>query len=404
MHPYFKAWLDIIVHGFVLLPWHIFEWVVSGFDSRIICLPIKRYWSMNGRNVNSKGHGVAVPLGILEVAAAIATVLCYMKYQTAADISNPVAFTDAGRLLAPIAETDNAVVMNVANYPEYLGGYIEERARERFGYHATEAIEFTLLDEDLLKGIVAECARSVSGETTITVPDNFNGTSNCDFISFSQECVCAGNSTPEDHKNCIGTSDQKKILNAEGAIVKDTSKYATCIKHGGLDKYIDTRSLQGKVATNEFYDFCQLYLVSAVIMSICRAVARLAWPGELKKPGAMWVNGIPAGICMLVVSCRAMKLLSSWREEGSLRYFSEHSYMFGHNPAMQWVDAVEYTNQSEEAWNNFKSFAMLGALLNIACSFFSDYSYCNDVTTLAYTKDNLKIVKERARKTKLASF
>merc|ERR1712048_1023396 len=164
------------------------------------------------------------------------------------------------------------------------------------------------------KGIVAECARSVSGGATITVPSNFTGSSNCDFISFSEKCVCAGNSTPEDHKKCLGSSDQKKILNGEGNFEKDTSVYGTCIKHGGLDAYIDTRSLHGKVATNEFYVFCQLSLQAALIMSVSRAIARLAWPGELKKPGAMWVDGIPAGIIIMVVKCRAMKLLNGWKE------------------------------------------------------------------------------------------
>jgi len=362
---------------------------------------------MNGKNVNSKGVGIAVPLGILEVIAAIFTVLCYFKFQTAANYSNPVAFADAGQLLAPMpnapgAFANKAVVRNVADYPEYLGSYIEERAKERFGSHATEAIEFTLLDEDLLKGIVAECARSVSGGVTITVPDNFNGTSNCDFISFSETCVCAGNSTPKDLENCIGVSDQKKIVNGEGQIEKDTSKYGTCIKHGGLDAYIDTRPLHGKIATNEFYSFCQIYLFSALIMSISRAVARLAWPGELKKPGAMWVNGIPAGICMMVVSCRAMGLVNEWKGEGSMKYFEESNYMFGYNSGMQWVNLVEYTSVTIDDWNSFKSLACVGALLNIACSFFSDYSYCNDVTTLAYSKDNLKVVKERSRKAKKA--
>lgn len=364
---------------------------------------------MNGRNVNSKGVGIAVPLGILEVAAAVVTIICYLKYQTAADIAQPVAYADAGQLLAPMGDApgefkNKAVVRNVADYPEYLGGYMEERARERFGHHATEAIEFTLLDEDLLNAMYAECARAVADESNFNVPLHFNGTNNCHFITFSQECVCTGHNSPEAHKNCYGTSDQKKILNSEGAIVKDTSKHATCVKHGGLDKYIDTRSLFGKVATNEFFDFSQLYLASALLMSVCRAVARLFWPGELKKPGAMWVNGIPAGLCMLIISCRAMKLLEGWKEEGKVRYFSESSYMFGHNAGMVWVDTVEYTEQSEEAWASFKFYAFLGAILNICCSFFSDYSYCNDVTTLAYSKDNLKIVKERARKSKQASF
>lgn len=365
---------------------------------------------MNGKNVNSKGVGIAVPFGILEVIAFIITGLCYLKFQEAANYSNPIAFADAGQLLAPMPDApgafaNKAVVRSVADYPEYLGSYIEERAKSRFGDHATEAVEFTLLDKDSLEGIVAECARSVSGGEVITVPDNFNGTSACDFISFSSTCVCAGNSTPKDLEDCIGVSDQKTVINSEGTAEKNTTLYGTCIKHGGLDAYIDTRSLQGKVATNEFYSFCQIYLFSALVMSFSRAVARLAFPGELKKPGAMWVNGIPAGICMFVVSCRAFGLLNGWKEEGSIRYFSESSYMFGYNSGMQWVNVYQYQDKDiADAWNSFKSLACVGGLLNASCSFFSDYSYCNDVTTLAYTKDNLKIVKERARKTKTASF
>lgn len=409
MHSYLKAWLDIIVHGFLLLPWHIFEWVVSGFDSRAICLPIKRYWSMNGKNVNSNGVGVAVPMGILEVAAALMTILCYMTYQTAANVANPVAFADAGELLAPMADApagfaNKAVVRHTDDYPEYLGNYIEERARVRYGHHASEAIEFTLLDESLLNGIRNECIRASELGVVFTSPSNFNGT-NCNMITFGSNCVCVGKNTPDDLKSCIGSSDQKKVLNEAGdSFIDDTSVYGMCVKHGGLDAYIDTRELQGKLATNEFYTFCELYLFSALLMSVMRAVARLLFPGELKKPGAMWVNGIPAGILMLMVSCRAMKLLESWKGEGSLRYFSESNYMFGYNSGMVWVNTVPFVEHTEADWAKFKLYAMIGACLNIACSFFSDYSYCNDVTTLAYTKDNLKIVKERARKTKLASF
>jgi len=79
--------------------------------------------------------------------------------------------------------------------------------------------------------------------------------------------------------------------------------------------------------------------------------------------------------------------------------------MFGYNSGMVWVNVNEYQDEGiTEAWNMFKQLAFWAGLLNVACSFFSDYSYCNDVTTLAYTKDNLKIVKERARKTKVNSF
>ena len=225
------------------------------------------------------------------------------------------------------------------------------------------------------------------------------------MITFASNCVCAGKNTPDDLKACIGFSDFKKIHDSDSETwVNDPSIYGTCMKHGGLDAYIDTRDLHGKVATNEFYTFCELYLLSALLMSVMRAVARLLFPGELKKPGAMWVNGIPAGILMLLVSWRAMKLFESWKAEGSLKYFSESNYMFGYNSGMVWVNAVPFVEHTEADWAKFKLWAMVGACFNIACSFFSDYSYCNDVTTLAYTKDNLKIVKERARKTKQASF
>lgn len=356
---------------------------------------------MNGKNVNANGVGIAVPLGILEVAAAVVTLICFCTYQTAANVANPVAFADAAELLFKgDGNAFKAAVRDADEYPQYLGNYIEERAQYRFGFQGTEAIEFTLLDEKLLEGIVDECVRGQF--TDITLPNNFNGTA-CNLITFSGNCVCAGTNTPADHKSCLGFSDQKYILEGDN-LVKDESVYGTCINHGGLDAYIDTRDFHGKVATNELYTFCQLYLGSALIMSVMRAVARLLFPGELKKPGAMWVNGIPAGILMLMVSCRAMKLFNAWSGEDSLKYFSESDYMFGAAELKGSASIVPFVEHSRASWDSFKFWACLGAWLNIACSFFSDYSYCNDVTTLAYTKDNLKMVKERARKTKLASF
>merc|ERR1712167_25824 len=120
-----------------------------------------------------------------------------------------------------------------------------------------------------LNGIRNECIRASELGVVFTSPSNFNGT-NCNMITFGSNCVCAGKNTPDDLKSCIGSSDQKKVLNEAGdSFIDDTSVYGMCVKHGGLDAYIDTRELQGKLATNEFYTFCELYLFQLYSCQSC---------------------------------------------------------------------------------------------------------------------------------------
>ena len=124
MHPYVKAWADILVHGFLLLPWYIFEWIISGFDSKVICLPVKRYWSMNGKNVTEDNKGIAVPFGILEGLAFAATAAAMFYFNKAACMDSPIAFADAAKLLLPMdgatgAFANKAVVRSSTDYPSY---------------------------------------------------------------------------------------------------------------------------------------------------------------------------------------------------------------------------------------------------------------------------------------------
>ena len=241
VHPYLKAWADILVHGFLLLPWYVFEWVLSGFNSRTICLPIKRYWSMNGKNVNAEGKGIAIPYGILEGIAFVATTLTFFYYHEAASQRNPVAWIDAEKLLAPmdvgVGEfAGKAVVRNYADYPRYLGNYLGERASVRFGKVASEASGFTLLDADLLNGLVTACG---DGEKTYVAADgtdtkdnqndidttftNFTSANICNFVTFSENCMCAGVYSAQAFKDCIGTSNKKVNINSDGELVEDIS-------------------------------------------------------------------------------------------------------------------------------------------------------------------------------------
>ena len=129
------------------------------------------------------------------------------------------------------------------------------------------------------------------------------------------------------------------------------------------------------------------------------------FPGELKKPGAMWVNGWPAGLLCLVTSMAAFDMYTKWEVNEGVRYFAESHYMFGYNSAMVWQTAHPFIDATITGnWSSFRLFGMLAFGLNVACSFFSDYSYCNDVTTLAYTKANLKRTRERTRRAKLANL
>jgi len=421
MHAYVKAWADIILHGFLLLPWYIFEWIISGFDSKVICLPVKRYWSMNGKNVNEDGKGIAVPFGILEGAAFVVTALAMFYFNKAACMDTPVAYADASKLLLPMdgavgAFTNKALVRAYTDYPSYLGSYIDERAKSRYGKLSSEASEFTLLDEDLLKALVSNCGDGTKtygstavkyDEKDINAMTSFNYTSVdvCNFITFTEKCVCAGVYSEQAWVDCVGTSN--KVMKDDGAsgYVEDTTSSALCVKHGGLNKYLDTKSMSGHMPTNSLYDVHHIALMCALLMSFSRFVARLMFPCELKKPGAMWVNGWPAGLLCLISSMAALDMYTKWELNEGVRYFTDSHYMFGYNSAMVWQTAHPFIDATVSGnWGSFRLFGVLAFGLNVACSFFSDYSYCNDVTTLAYTKANLKRVRERTRKAKLANL
>merc|ERR1712071_197570 len=239
MHPYVKAWADIFIHGFLLLPWYIFEWIISGFDSKVICLPIKRYWSMNGKNVNVDGKGFAVPFGILEGVAFVATAGAYFYFNKATCMDRPIAYSDASKLLLPMdgatgAFANKAVVRAYTDYPSYLGSYIDERAKSRYGKLSSEASEFTLLDEDLLKALVANCGDGLKtyGNPAVKYDEedianmventNFTSANVCDLITFTEKCVCAGVYSAQALVDCVGTSD--KIMKSDGGTgyVEDT--------------------------------------------------------------------------------------------------------------------------------------------------------------------------------------
>lgn len=423
VHPYLKAWADILIHGFLLLPWYVFEWVMTGFNSRTICLPIKRYWSMNGKNVNAEGRGIAIPFGILEGIAFVATSLTLFYYHEAASQRNPIAYIDAEKLLAPMDAAvgefaGKAVVRSYDDYPRYLGNYLGERARERFGKMASEASGFTLLDADLLGGLVTACDAGdktyVAADGTVTLYNendiaatftNFTSVNHCNFITFTENCMCAGVYSAQAFQDCIGTSN--KIVNiVDGEYVEDISTAPLCVKHGGLSAYIDTKLIGGNLATTVFYEPRHIMLMCAFLMAFSRFMARLCFPGELKKPGAMWVNGWPAALLCLFSTCWTMSMYKEWSAKtDGVRYFPDSHYMFGYNAGMEWVNAYPFTDASSTAsWNNLKMWGMFAFGLNAACSFFSDYSYCNDVTTLAYTKDNLKRMRERNKKAKMANL
>merc|ERR1712048_1312997 len=102
-------------------------------------------------------------------------------------------------------------------------------------------------------------------------------------------------------------------------------------KHSGLKNYIDTRDLATKLPSSDITNCYYVMLWSAVLMSLSRLVARIAYPQELKKPGAMWVNGWPAGILCLLASCGANKMYASWTQTGP-QYFSRNDYIFGYQP------------------------------------------------------------------------
>jgi len=239
MHPYVKAWADIFLHGFLLLPWYIFEWIISGFDSKVICLPVKRYWSMNGKNVNGDGKGLAVPFGILEGVAFVATAFAYFYFNRATCMDRPIAYSDASKLLQQMdgatgAFLNKAVVRAYTDYPSYLGSYIDERAKSRYGKLSSEASEFTLLDEDLLKALVANCGDGLKtygnpavkydeeGIVNMVENTNFTSANVCNLITFTEKCVCAGVYSAQALVDCVGTSD--KIMKSDGGtgFVEDT--------------------------------------------------------------------------------------------------------------------------------------------------------------------------------------
>lgn len=420
MHPYVKAWADIFLHGFLLLPWYIFEWILSGFDSKVICLPIKRYWSMNGKNVNADGKGIAVPFGILEAFAFAATAGALFYFNKAACLDTPIAYADASKLLLPMPDATGAflgkaVVRSHTDYPSFLGSYIDERAKARYGKLSSEASEFTLLDKDLLEALVANCGdgSKTYGGVSYNENDiaswsanaNFTSSDVCDFITFTENCVCAGVYSAQAWVDCVGTSDRVMKDDGAGGYVEDDTTSPLCAKHGGLDKYIDTRAISKKVPTNSVYDVSHIALICAVLMSFSRFVARLLFPCELKKPGAMWVNGWPAGLLCLITSMAALDMYTKWELNEGVKYFADSHYMFGYNSDMVWQTLHPFIDATVSgSWASFRLFGMLAFGLNVACSFFSDYSYCNDVTTLAYTKANLKRVRERQRKAKLANL
>jgi hypothetical protein len=375
---------------------------------------------MNGKNVNEDNKGIAVPFGILEGLAFAATAAAMFYFNEAACMDSPIAFADAAKLLSPMngvgAFANKAVVRSTTDYPSYLGSYVDERAKARYGPLSSEASEFTLLDEDLLNALVANCG---AGDKTYGTPPvkydenkitewqqntNFTDSNVCNLITFTEKCVCAGVYSAQALVDCFGTSD--KIMKIEGdEFVEDTTATALCVKHGGLNKYMDTKSMSGHMPTNSLYDIYHIALVCALLMSFSRFIARLMFPGELKKPGAMWVNGWPAGLLCLVTSMAAFDMYTKWEVNEGVRYFAESHYMFGYNSAMVWQTAHPFIDATiTGSWSSFRLFGMLAFGLNVACSFFSDYSYCNDVTTLAYTKANLKRVRERSRKAKLANL
>ena len=116
----------------------------------------------------------------------------------------------------------------------YLGSYVDERAKARYGPLSSEASEFTLLDEDLLNALVANCG---AGDKTYGTPPvkydenkitewqqntNFTDSNVCNLITFTEKCVCAGVYSAQALVDCFGTSD--KIMKSEGdGFVEDTT-------------------------------------------------------------------------------------------------------------------------------------------------------------------------------------
>merc|ERR1712032_235689 len=228
---------------------------------KVICLPIKRYWSMNGKNVNADGKGIAVPFGILEAFAFAATAGALFYFNKAACLDTPIAYADASKLLLPMPDATGAflgkaVVRSHTDYPSFLGSYIDERAKARYGKLSSEASEFTLLDKDLLEALVANCGdgSKTYGGVSYNENDiaswsanaNFTSSDVCDFITFTENCVCAGVYSAQAWVDCVGTSDRVMKDDGAGGYVEDDTTSPLCAKHGGLDKYIDTRAISKK--------------------------------------------------------------------------------------------------------------------------------------------------------------
>lgn len=410
---YGQAWVNIIVHGFVLFPWYCVKFVLDGFRCRSFLTPLKKNCSMNGRN---KG-GVAVPIAF-EALAFIATAATLNMYYGASSPNTPVAYASINQLMSADANasaphTNLGAVRPVAAFPPILGSHADEAAQARYGYTSSESRMFALLDADSLQELTMACnitkgasyaggaylgAGFGSGFSEVkawTVEGVGSVPRECDFLTISQSCMCVGVMDDTVHKECHGKSNSGHMIDASGNYAANTDRSPRCKAHAGLHRYTDMSNLVNKWASNT----C-LFLWIATLMSFSRLVAIIAFPAELRKPGSMWVNGWPAAL-MCLASTSGMKNYGAWLASTGVNYFEDDMLIFGYNNAKKWGTLYPYTNDTISGQVDTMALcAMVSVLLNICCSFFSSESYCNDLTGYAYCKENVQKRVKSSRKQK----
>lgn len=418
MGSYGEAWIKILVHGFIAFPWYCIKFVLDGFRCRSFLTPLKQNCSMNGRN---KGT-FAVPIAF-EALAFLLTVIALLFYNGAACPDIPVAYSSVSGLLAkdPNAtapHTNTAAVRPVAAFPSILGSHADETAQRMYGYTTSESRLFALLDEESIIELQSACNVSAAaggkyinakGVEATYMGSGFpaspyfgaavaNGdmSRECDFLTISQNCMCVGVLGKEAHKECHGKANSGMgMLAANGSYIDNTDRAPVCKAHAGLHRYADMSNLGNKWSSNT----C-LFLMVASLMSFSRLVAIIAFPGELRKPGAMWVNGWPAGL-MCLAATSGMRNFGAWLKSSGVNYFDDDMLIFGYNKNKVWGKMYPYVDDKMgKSLSNLYIITMVAVFLNICCSFFSSEAYCNDLTGHAYSKENVQARVRNSRKQK----
>lgn len=472
---------DIIFKGFLFTPWYAVKFFFSGCQTKYLCVPWKKHCSVNGKNRKVK---FCIPFGILEALAVYLLANAKYVAEDSSAHYWPIVYANIEQLLTPgnksspgCNDPDNfnwmcmdQPVRSHLLFPPFLGSWRDARVRRDWGDHTIQSSLFTALDGHGLWEMRENCKKNrakagintwygwdidnkaFDGEVFKSIyakgmmkswVDDFDGPGGpgtlrtvddaiedqCNFLSISLKCICAGHLALSWKDSYMCDFSMKPT--SWGFIDDNNNRIDNyqgmqCRQMHHLSDYWDLKDMEIAWRPRRY-----IWLMFALVVTGSRLGAYWAdmlgrfvnvdiCQGELRKPGAQWINGWWAAVLTYMAMQEYVKLrdfvgMRTLHDDQKsadpqsyysklryanywVKYFKDDSNIFGYRKDMKHGHLYGYDHLNLVLANTAIKNLWLAIWANIACSFISEQAYCNDCTSYAYTMENIERVRRRDKR------